>query len=314
MSRPTNEQVMTSLSALRPDEAHHPEEILGADYLEQLVRLASHMSTAEVVREPEIHDGDMDRRRWLAMAGVVAVVAALIVAGIGLWTGANTTNSHAIQLTPWRTVDATFPSPFVREAANSPNRSETMTCPTTSTCYLVASEKGGITGYKSNDGGLNWTSLVIPDVSLATPFTCPNSERCFAGGILLSGEGVHSVLLMTADGGATWQTKSFVPASAFDSVNCPSATTCVATAGGLNYGPNTVPQEAVYWSVDAGNTWRYAISLPAAGPLLELPHDHDVHRPHVRATSTHTDDRVVPYLRRRLHLEIGNGRGRRRGL
>ena len=57
---------------------------------------------------------------------------------------------------------------------------------------------------------------------------------------------------MTSDGGATWQTKSFGPAPVFDSLNCPSASTCVATAGGLNYGPNTVPQEDVYWTVDAG--------------------------------------------------------------
>ena len=270
MSRSTNEQVMTSISALRPDEAHHPEEVLGADYLEQLVQVARQVSTVELSQELEIHDGHLDKRRWVAMAGVVAVVAALIVAGVGLWNGANTPmNSHAIQPIPWRAVDATFPNPFVREAAKSPNRSEIMTCPTTSRCYLVANGKGDLTGYKSNDGGLNWVTLVIPDVSLSTPFTCPNAGTCFAGGILLSGVGVHSVLLVTSDGGATWQTKSFGAAPVFDSLNCPSASTCVATAGGLNYGPNTVPQEDVYWSNDAGNTWRQAMSLPS-GLVLSL--------------------------------------------
>ncbi len=270
MSRSTNEEIMTSLAALRPAEARHPEEVLGSDYLQQLVQTAQQMPPVELGRELEIPDGHFGKRRWVAMAGAFAVVAALIAAGIGLWNGANTTTkSHAIQLSPWRAVDATFPSSFVREAATSPNRSELMTCPTTSTCYLVASGKDGITGYKSIDGGINWASLAISDVSLSTPFTCPDAQTCFAGGILLSGEGVHSVLLTTSDGGASWRTRPFGPAPVFDSLNCPSATTCVATAGGLNYGPNTVPQEGVYWSINAGNTWRQAISLPS-GLVLSL--------------------------------------------
>ena len=183
MSRSTNERVLSSIAALRPDEAQHPDEVLGAGYLGELVQVARQISTVEVRRELEIHGGHLYRRRWVATAGVVAAVAALVVAGVGVWNGANTpTDSHAIQSIPWRAVDATFPSPFLREAATSPNRSETMTCPTASTCYLMASGKGGITGYKSNDGGLNWTTLIIPDVSLSTAFTCPNSERALLEG------------------------------------------------------------------------------------------------------------------------------------
>lgn len=212
----------------------------------------------------------MPSRRWL-LSGVVAVasVAALVAVSIGVWIGTNSTRSQTTQLSTWRAIDATFPTPFVKEATTSPNMSDGMTCPSASTCYLVGSGKGDLLGFKSSDGGLNWASLPISGVSLSTRFSCPTTQTCFAGGVQLGGNSVRSVLLMTSDGGATWQTKPFEPEPVFDSLTCPSTTTCVATAGGLNYGPNTVPQEDVYWSTDAGSKWRAAMSVPN-GLVLSL--------------------------------------------
>ncbi len=269
MGRPTNDTSMQSIAVLRPDEAGNPEEALGTDYLEHLVEAAKEMCREGVGSESNIQSYDVGTRRIGAMVVVLGVVFVLVAVSIGLWIGNNSTKSQTTQLSAWRAVDATFPSSFVRESTASPNMSEAMTCPTTSTCFLEANGTGGIAGYKSVDGGLNWTSLAISGVSLSTRFTCPTAQNCFAGGILLGGEGVHSVLVVTSDRGNTWQTEPFGPEPVFDSLTCPSATTCVATVGGLNYGPNTVPQEDVYWSTDAGSSWRMAMSVPS-GLVLSL--------------------------------------------
>jgi photosystem II stability/assembly factor-like uncharacterized protein len=269
MGRPTNDASMHSIAMLRPREALHPEEAFGPDYLERLVKAAKEMPTAKVGSESSIQGYDFGPRRRSTMVGVLAVVLVLAAVSIGVWIGTNSTRSQTTQLSAWRAVDATFPTPFVRESATSPNMSEGMTCPTASTCYLVASGKGGSLGFKSNDGGLNWATLPISGVSLSTRFTCPTAQTCLAGGILLGGGGIHSVLVATSDGGATWQTKPFGPEPVFDSLTCPSVTTCVATVGGLNYGPNTVPQEDVYWSTDDGSSWRETLSVPT-GLVLSL--------------------------------------------
>lgn len=269
MGRPTNDASMHSIAMLRPEEALLPEEVLGPDYLEHLVESATSVPRSEEGSESRIPSHDSGSRRTGAKVGVLAVVVVLAAVSIGVWIGSNSTRSQTTQLSAWRAVDAAFPTSFVREAAASPNMSEAMTCPTASTCYLEADGKGGITGYKSVDGGLSWARLTIPDVSLSTRFTCPTAQTCFAGGILLDGDVVHSVLVATSDGGAAWQTKPFGPEPVFDSLTCPSATTCVATVSGLNYGPNTVPQEDVYWSTDGGSSWRSALSVPS-GLVLSL--------------------------------------------
>ena len=161
-------------------------------------------------------------RRWL-LSGVVAVasVAALVAVSIGVWIGTNSTRSQTTQLSTWRAIDATFPTPFVKEATTSPNMSDGMTCPSASTCYLVGSGKGDLLGFKSSDGGLNWASLPISGVSLSTRFSCPTTQTCFAGGVQLGGNSVRSVLLMTSDGGASWQTKPFEPEPVFELPHLP---------------------------------------------------------------------------------------------
>jgi photosystem II stability/assembly factor-like uncharacterized protein len=269
MGRPTNETSVHAIAMLRPDEANNPEEAFGPDYLDRLVEAAKGASRSKASFESGIQSYDFGPRRMRATVGVLTAVFVLAAVSIGVWIVNSSTRSQTIQLSAWRAVDTTFPTPFVREAATSPNMSEAMTCPTASTCYLLSNGKGGMTGYKSVDGGLNWSSLAIPDVSLSTRFSCPTAQTCFAGGILLDGDGVHSVLVATSDGGSTWQTKPFGPEPVFDSLTCPSATTCVATVGGLNYGPNTVPQEDVYWSTDGGSSWRNALSVPS-GLVLSL--------------------------------------------
>jgi hypothetical protein len=263
MSRPTSDDAMHSIAILRPLDALHPEDVLGPDYLQHLVETAGQTSGSEVDPDFGARSHDSGPRRTRVMAGVLAVVVVIAAVSTFLWTRSSPTTTHAIQLSPWRTVAATFPIPFERQTATSPQMSHDMTCPTVSTCYLLANGKGDVAGYKTSDGGETWENLVISGADLTTPFACPNALTCFAGGFLTGGTGIHAVVLATSDGGASWETKPFAFAPQIDSISCPSATTCVAGASGLNYGPKTVPQVDVYWSVDAGGSWRAATSLPS---------------------------------------------------
>ncbi len=264
MTRPTSDDAMRSIVMLRPHDAQVPEKVFGPDYLQRLVETARQTSGSEIDRDLDARGHDFGSRQRKLMAGALAVLVVLVAVSVFLLSRPNgTATLNSAQLSPWRAVDATFPIPFERQAATSPRMSHDMTCPTTLTCYVLAGGKGGIAGYKTNDGGLTWESLLIPGADLTTAFSCPNAATCFAGGFLTGGAGIHAVLLATSDGGSSWETKPFALAPQIDSIDCASSTTCVATVGGLNYGPNTVPQEAVYWSVDAGGSWREATSVPS---------------------------------------------------
>ena len=269
MTRPTSDDAMRSIAMLRPHDAIFPEEVLGPDYLQRLVESATQARGSDDNGDLNLRGHDFGTRHQRVMVGALAVVVVLAAVSTFLWTRAShTTTSNSVQLSPWRTVDATFPMSFEREAATSPQMSHDMTCPTALTCYLLTNEKG-FQSYKTSDGGVSWKSLAIPGVVSINKFSCPSVSTCFAGGLVAEGLGIHSALLATSDGGATWEAKPFTFAPQIDSINCPSATTCVATASGLNYGPNTVPQQDVYWSVDAGDSWREATSLPS-GLILSL--------------------------------------------
>ena len=264
MSRPTADDAMRSITVLRPDEAIHPERALGPDYLRQLVETASQASRTEVSDQKSTFDIDhANSRRTKALIGVLATVVTVSAVSVLILFGVNDApTSPSTQLTTWRTVDATSPVPFAPQGSTSPPMSAEMTCPSALTCYLLTNEKG-FQSYKTSDGGVSWKRLVIPGVVSTTKFSCPSVSTCFAGGLVAEGVGIHSAVLATSDGGATWQIKPFSFAPQIDSINCPSTTTCVMAVGGLNYGPDTVPQEDVYWSVDAGGSWRKATPVPS---------------------------------------------------
>ena len=264
MSRPTSEDAMHSISVLRPDAANHPEVALGSDYLQHLVETARQTSGSKVGhRGSSVPIDHVNSRRTKTLIGVLATVITISAVSVVVLFGVNdVTTSTSTRLTSWRTVDATTPLPFAAQPSTSPPMSADMTCPSELTCYLLTNGKG-FPSFKTSDGGVTWNSLVIPGVDVTGKFTCPNPSTCLAAGILSGGIGIHSVLLATSDGGATWEIKPISFAPQIDSLDCPSTTTCVMTAGGLNYGPSTVPQESVYWSVDAGASWRLATSVPS---------------------------------------------------
>ena len=141
MSRPTSDDAMHSLAALRPFAALHPEEVFGPDYLQRLVEATTQTSGSGVDRDFGARIHDSGPRRTRVMAGTLAIVVVIAAVSTFLWTRSSpTTTTHGIQLSPWRTVAATFPIPFERQTSTSPQMSHDMTCPTASRMGDTVSE------------------------------------------------------------------------------------------------------------------------------------------------------------------------------
>jgi hypothetical protein len=286
MTRPTSDEAMRLISALRADDADRPEDALGANYLRSLIdgllEVPMAVGGAEHSRVPRsapvpLFDGRKRPRthRPLVVAGsLTAAISISIVAVLTLTGGLGlTTSTSPQQPTPWRVVAATSPLPFVAQTPGPAPLTVLMTCPSESTCYAVGNGKGGLLSYKTSDGGSSWSSLSVPPgIVIANQFSCPTVSTCFVAGFQTSSGSAQNVLLMTTDGGENWTIKPFLVRGG--GINCPSPTTCEAVVGGNNYqrGTDTVPHEYVYWSTDAGTSWREVSDVPSGLlPSLDCP-------------------------------------------
>jgi photosystem II stability/assembly factor-like uncharacterized protein len=130
-----------------------------------------------------------------------------------------------------------------------------VSCPTTSDCFAVgANASGSAIVEQTTDGGGNW----VPDTDGVTglglnAISCPDSEHCVAvGGVSLGGIiSPSNAVLVTTDGGATWQASSVTSVDGYlTSVSCPDAEHCWATAAVGIVGTSTVIVTA-----DGGMSW-----------------------------------------------------------
>ena len=183
MGRPTNEASMQSIATLRPDEALHPRGGIRS-------RLPGTLGGVCEIGVP-ISSGIREQGAQLRLRGLrrrgakVGRSRCCCHSRRRIHRSLDRNQFDKVTHDPTQCLASRrcdLPDHIREEAATSPNRSEAITCPTASTCYLEADGKGGITGYKSVDGGLNWASLAISDVSLSTRLTCPTAQICFAGG------------------------------------------------------------------------------------------------------------------------------------
>ncbi len=138
-----------------------------------------------------------------------------------------------------------------------------VSCPTNSTCFAVGD--GGVIR-ATTDGGTNWTPQTSNTTQNLFDVSCPTATNCFAvgnGGVIRAttnggttpwisqNSGVSNILreiscsgntcmavggtntavvLLTTNGGASWNSLGFLANSNFSGVSCPSSNTCV-TAG-----------------------------------------------------------------------------------
>jgi photosystem II stability/assembly factor-like uncharacterized protein len=132
-------------------------------------------------------------------------------------------------------------------------------CPDSGHCWVTAVQ--GIA--ESTDGGATWRLRPLPK-SVPTPgifgLACTSDDTCYAGGTEAVGQsfgsrgsnGGSAMLLITHDGGASWQRVTFpVPASipagmpidsfmSLGSIQCPVAGTCYAL-GASDQGSKATP-------------------------------------------------------------------------
>jgi hypothetical protein len=127
----------------------------------------------------------------------------------------------------------------------------------------------GVAIAKSTNGGQTWSQIYVSHVPTEKgeqptyeldAIACPTSSDCIVSG----NDGAQSFMLKTKNGGDTW-VKASTALSSFDSISCPSTTTC--------YGVTGVNDTNVYKSVNAGLTWAEMavpanyLHYPASAPL-----------------------------------------------
>ncbi len=105
-------------------------------------------------------------------------------------------------------------------------------------------------------------------------------STCFVAAFQTSSAPLQDVLLMTTDGGNNWTVKPSLPGGE-DAIDCPSPTTCVVAHDQPSYQPDKsggpdlgrpIPHEYVYWSTDAGTSWRKVSDVPSGlSPSLDCP-------------------------------------------
>jgi len=94
-------------------------------------------------------------------------------------------------------------------------------CPTSSSCLAVGSQEGEGTILASTNGGATWHNRASAIQALAS-ITCPTSNDCLAG------ESAVASFLVTADGGATWTSRSTGSDQLVFGFACPTSSSCLA--------------------------------------------------------------------------------------
>ena len=94
-------------------------------------------------------------------------------------------------------------------------------CPTSKDCLAVGSQGGAGTILASSDGGATWQNRTSSIQALAG-ITCPTRNDCLAG------ESAAASFLVTANGGATWASRSTGSDQLVFGFACPTSGTCLA--------------------------------------------------------------------------------------
>jgi hypothetical protein len=205
------------------------------------------------------------RRRQRRNAGVVLLVALIVVAGVvshqgtGPKAAITAAPSAATIGTTWRSAGLTAwrhgePGNFLGAGPSS-----TISCagPPHPACYVVVQANGyqpdgsptvpGVvpgaspyrsSAYRSNNGGATWEDLTVPpDTWLSTALACSGPSTCAVGAVTDPGQDPDvsgtAVVLTTSDGGRTWA-RATLPAGVgmLTDLACPTSSHCVALAWG----------------------------------------------------------------------------------
>lgn len=229
------DDTMELLRSLRHPDAGGEDDVFPPAVREELlgsIVAAGRGTTTAAPAAPRRHRRVRRRRRVVWVSGVLATAVAAALAVIALLPAA--TPPSPVRSPAWRLLSSIGTAFAADASAGSPNA---ITCPTTSTCYVVTEslvithqlESGGAgpdhneipfpTGAEvTQDGGTSWHALPVPSgVDISTSFACPSATTCLAGArplsSLLTGPPSGPMVIRTTDGGATWsETAVSIPA------------------------------------------------------------------------------------------------------
>lgn len=179
----------------------------------------------------------------------------------------------------WQLASAIVPSGW-RLGTPGPGPG-TVTCPTTTVCYITGDTARTASGpatlgglYVSTDGARSWSVVALPQgFSFTSDLACTTALVCAAGGT----EHGTAVFAETRDGGHRWTVTTTGIAGGIVHLACVSPSRCMAlsvppaTAAALSTGtPAARPSgEHFVRTTDAGATW-HVTALPAAVELTSL--------------------------------------------
>jgi hypothetical protein len=143
-----------------------------------------------------------------------------------------------------------------------------LSCPTTSVCYMIAARPVPVSGFNltnpqynllevSQDGGASWTTLSLPsDISITTPLQCPvSAASCYAAGY----DAGRVVLLATTNSGQSWSARQIPGSLLFaDALACTSDGSCVGLFEAKGWAPGyylKANDAKVLATRDGGLTW-----------------------------------------------------------
>jgi photosystem II stability/assembly factor-like uncharacterized protein len=240
------------------------------------------------------------RRRWsLATAASIVVVAVAASVAFALMPASQTVNTAASRLLtpppskanaptlppgPWGLVSYVTDSSWHIDPAGPVANAGALTCPTSTTCYVVSGISDinparppvpGTVLNVSENSGVSWAQYQLPrGMGLTSALSCPsgNGPRCLAGGT----DNGSPALLMTTDGGAHWS-EQLLPADdgSPTQLSCVSMIQCTGLfttpVNPLSFGEGVNENNeiylggtlsaSIYSTNDGGLTWQQA-ALP----------------------------------------------------
>ena len=135
-----------------------------------------------------------------------------------------------------------------------------ISCNSTLDCSILANSESFI---QTTNGGSAWVLESIPQgrATSLNALACPTSSTCFAAGYL-GISSISSVILVTKDAGAVWETKKPDKAtSTLTGVYCASAVDCIVVG---SYGTTSDPDGGgAFVTTDGGSKWTADHGLPA---------------------------------------------------
>ncbi len=267
---PLDDDLLVALRSARPDlgvndsDADDPEAL---DLLERILSSDTHENRAFGAPDSSRvrSHGRFARSRVRLIAAVAALVLVALVVPLVITSTQNPSSTGLGTHPAWRLVGNITQPGWQLESTPSSD-SESVACPTVSTCYAVGisahpvSPGSALTPAQTvievtRDGGATWSpSVPAPGVELGTSLSCPGPTTCMIAGAPASPSATDH-LYITIDGGQSWTSNPMPTESEGDvQLSCTSATACVAEESRAAEGGHTVGSDAVS-TTNGGRTW-----------------------------------------------------------